>query len=68
VDHSDYRRNWQFGELKKYLEANKEDPLLNSRRVCLVNPEQRKEVNNIILQYLWPAVIKGIDSSVTSTL
>ena len=63
MDHSDYRRNWQLGELKKYLEANKEDPLLNSRRVCLVNPEQRKEVNNIILQYLWPAVIKGIGSS-----
>jgi len=62
VDHSDYRRNWQLGELKKYLEANKEDPLLNSRRVCLVNPEQRKEVNNIILQYLWPAVIKGMGS------
>lgn len=63
MDHSDYRRNWQLGELKKYLEANKEDPLLNSRRVCLVNPEQRKEVNNIILQYLWPAVIKGIGFS-----
>lgn len=63
MDHSDYRRSWQLGELKKYLEANKEDPLLNSRRVCLVNPDQRKEVNNIILQYLWPAALKGVDSS-----
>ena len=63
MDHSDYRSNWQLGELKKYLEANKEDPLLNSRRVCLVNPEQRKGVNNIILENLWPAVIKGVSSS-----
>ena len=63
MDHSDYRRSWQHGELKKYLEANGEDPLLDSRRVCLVNPDQRKEVTTIILQYLWPAALKGVDSS-----
>ncbi len=44
----------------RYLEKNREDPLLDSKTVFLANPKQKIELDRIIKEELWPAVINEL--------
>ena len=57
------KSTWQYSELRQFLEQNHNDPELDFKTVFLVNPGQRKEVDQIISNHLWPGVLKGVGSS-----
>jgi hypothetical protein len=52
---------WQVDSLTRYLEENREDPLLDSKTILLSNPSQRIELDKIIKEQLWPAVMDVLD-------
>ncbi len=51
---------WQMSELARYLEKSREDPLLDSKTVFLANPKQKIELDGIIKEQLWPAVLDAL--------
>ena len=51
---------WQFEELRRFLEANRNDPLLNKKVVLLMNPEDVRFSDALILDRFWPAILKAI--------
>jgi hypothetical protein len=53
-------KQWQISELTRYLEKNREDPLLDSKTVFLANPRQKIELDRIIKEELWPTVINEL--------
>jgi len=53
-------RCWQVDSLARYLEENREDPLLDSKSIFLSNPNQKIELDKIIKEQLWPAVIDAL--------
>lgn len=54
---------WQMSELTRYLKKNREDQLLDSKTVFLTNPKQKIELDRIIKEQLWPAVIDALAPS-----
>lgn len=56
-------KSWQFAELAVFLEENVNNPLLDSSTVFLANPWQKRELDQIIEEHLWPAIIEGLDAS-----
>lgn len=59
---------WQSSELQRYLDENKQDALLNSKTVFLSNPQQREELDGIILNQIWPGVVRALQNSPITTL
>jgi len=47
----------QIAELTGYLQENREDQLLDSKTVFLGNPKQKVDLDRIIKEQLWPAVL-----------
>ncbi len=59
----DIEKSWQYKELRKYLKVNSNDQELFLKAVHLINSEQVKNIDSIIIDNLWPAVIKGVGTS-----
>jgi len=55
--------SWQCSELQRYLNKRSQDPEVDSKTVFLANPQEKTELDNIILKHLWPSVIRGLGSS-----
>jgi len=53
-------RGWQFDELRKFLDANKSDALLDKMTVVLTNPEERERLDELLLTHFWPRVSDAI--------
>ena len=54
---------WQFEELRKFLESNKDDPLLDRKAVLLLNPEDLRSSDGILLNHFWPAILRAISGT-----
>jgi hypothetical protein len=59
----DIEKSWQYKELRKYLEVHSNDQELTLKAVHLINSEQVKKIDSILIDNLWPAVIKGVGTS-----
>ena len=59
----DIEKCWQYKELCKYMDLHSNDRDLVLKAVYLINSEQKKEIDSIIIDNLWPAVIKGVGTS-----
>ena len=59
----DIEKSWQYKELQKYLEVHFRDQELALKAVYLKDSEQVKKIDNIMIDNLWPAVIKGVGTS-----
>jgi hypothetical protein len=55
--------SWHHDELRKWIEANRNDKKFPYKNVYLIDPDQRREIDGIIKTYLWPAVLKGVEHS-----
>jgi len=51
---------WQLQELEKFIKAHSQDALLDSRTVFVSNPEQRDEIDAIIVEQIWPGVVRAL--------
>ncbi|MEE9215582.1 MAG: hypothetical protein V3U54_12580 [Thermodesulfobacteriota bacterium] len=51
---------WQIEELQRYIETNSNDALFNSKTVFLSNPKQIEEIEDIIVDQIWPGVTKAL--------
>jgi len=60
-------KSWQYKELQKYLEVQFRDQELALKAVYLVDSEQVKKIDSIMIDNLWPAVIKGVGTSEKTT-
>lgn len=54
---------WQMSALARYLKKNRDDPLLDSKTVFLVNPKEKTELDRLIKRELWPAVLDAVAKS-----
>ena len=51
---------WQFEQLRKFIEEHGHDADLELRSVVLTDPRQELELDNIILNEIWPGVVKAV--------
>ena len=51
---------WQLKQLRKFLEEHKNDIDLNSQGIFLTDPEKEQELDDIIVNEIWPGVVKAI--------
>lgn len=51
---------WQDSELRRYLKKNQTDPLLNSKTVFLSNPEQKRYLDQVITDEIFPSVQRAL--------
>lgn len=58
-----FEKSWQYRELRKYLEVHSHDKELALKAVHLIDSNQTKEIDGIMINNLWPAVIKGVGTS-----
>lgn len=54
---------WQQNQLDKFMETYKEDAFLDSRSVFLQNPQQGAEIEEVIIDKIWPGVVRAIQAS-----
>lgn len=59
----DIEKSWQYKELQKYLEVHSDDKELPLKAVQLINSDQVKKIDSIMIDNLWPAVIKAVGTS-----
>jgi len=52
--------SWQTTELKQYLKKNQTDPLLDSKNVFLSNPEQKRQMDKMIINDIFPNVNQAL--------
>ena len=51
---------WQFEQLRKFIKEHRHEADLDARSVLLTDPEQELELDNIILNEIWPGVVKAV--------
>lgn len=51
---------WQNSELRRYLKKNHADPLLESKSVFLSNPEQKRYLDQVITDEIFPSVQRAL--------
>jgi len=52
--------SWQTTELNQYLKKNQTDPLLDSKNVFLSNPEQKRQIDKMIIDDIFPKVNQAL--------
>jgi len=52
--------SWQTAELNQYLKKNQTDPLLDSKNVFLSNPEQKRRIDEMIIDEIFPNVNRAL--------
>lgn len=52
--------SWQEKELQLYLQTNRAAPLLNVKNVFLSNPEQRKQIDQKIINDIFPNIDRAL--------
>ena len=58
---------WQFEQLRKFIEEHRHDADLELRSVVLTDPEQEQKLDNIILNEIWPGVVKAVSRHPVTT-
>ena len=58
---------WQEQELKRFMAEHADDPLGEHLSVKLSNPEEEREIDEMILQELWPGVVQALRRSRLTT-
>ena len=58
---------WQEEELKRFMAEHADDPLGEHLSVKLSNPEEEREIDEMILQELWPGVVQALRGSRLTT-
>ena len=51
---------WQFEQLRKFIEEHRHEADLKLRSVLLTDPEQEEKLDNIIVNEIWPGVVKAV--------
>ena len=51
---------WQFEQLRKFIEEHRHDADLEFRSILLTDPRQELELDNIIVNEIWPGVVKAV--------
>lgn len=55
--------SWQLPELKRFLAANADDPLLGARTVFLSNPREMLRLGRLLREHLWPVVRDSLEGT-----
>ena len=58
---------WQFEQLRRFIEEHRHEADLDARSVLLTDPEQEQKLDNIILNEIWPGVIKAVSRHPVTT-
>ena len=58
---------WQFEQLRKFIKEHRHEADLDARSVLLTDPEQELELDNIILNEIWPGVVKAVSHHPVTT-
>ena len=51
---------WQLEQLRKFIAEHRHEADLGSRSVLLTDPKQELELDNIIVNEIWPGVVKAV--------
>lgn len=51
---------WQARELERFMAEHADDPLREHLSVNLSNPDEEREIDEMILQGLWPGVVQAL--------
>ena len=59
--------SWQEQQLRRFMAEHADDPLGEHLSVKLSNPEEESEIDEMILQELWPGVVQALHGSRLTT-
>jgi len=55
--------SWQRLELERYLQENEHNALVHCQTVRLANPRQKVQLDQVIREQIWPAVIRALEGT-----
>ena len=59
--------SWQEQQLRRFMAEHADDPLNEHLSVKLSNPDEEREIDEMILQELWPGVVQALRGSRLTT-
>lgn len=58
---------WQLSELNRLLEEQENEAFGDSRTLCLANPAEKEEIDERIIEEIWPGAVAALRESAITT-